>query len=115
MKKTSVFVMIAALMLVIGGAVFADTVVVVKTVFEQHHPNLAEAHRMIDKAYGKIVDAQKANEYELDGHAAKAKAYLEAAVNELKLAESVVNDRRDDGRDYRRDDGRAGGRGDGDR
>ena len=55
------------------------------------HPNLAAAQSLIQQAYDKIVEAQRANEYDLGGHAQKAKEHLEAASREIKLAAEVSN------------------------
>jgi hypothetical protein len=49
-------------------------------------PNLTAASKLAAQAYDKLEAAQKANEYDLDGHAAKAKALLKQANDELKLA-----------------------------
>jgi hypothetical protein len=50
------------------------------------HPNLAAAQDLINQAFMHVGEAQKANEFDLGGHAAKAKDYLEQANAELKLA-----------------------------
>jgi hypothetical protein len=55
------------------------------------HPNLAAAQRFTLQAYEKISAAQKANEWDLGGHARKAKELLEQADRELKLAAEVSN------------------------
>ena len=55
------------------------------------HPNLAAAQQMINDAFMHIGEAQKANEFDLGGHAAKAKDYLEQANAELKLAAESAN------------------------
>jgi hypothetical protein len=55
------------------------------------HPNLAAAQRLTNQAYNRVIDAQKANEFDLGGHAAKAKALLEEANNELKAAALTSN------------------------
>lgn len=57
------------------------------------HPNLAAAQRLIDQAYGKISAAQQANEWDMQGHAAKAKELLDQASRELKLAAESANHR----------------------
>ena len=54
-------------------------------------PNLAEAQRLSAQAWQKIVDAQKANEWDLDGHAQKAKNLLDDVNHELKLAAEAAN------------------------
>jgi len=55
-------------------------------VSEKRHPNLAAAQRLSTQAYEKILAAQKANEWDMRGHAQKAKELLEQANNELKQA-----------------------------
>jgi hypothetical protein len=55
------------------------------------HPNLAAAQRLTAQAFARISAAQAANEYDMAGHAAKAKALLDEASNELKLAAEAAN------------------------
>jgi hypothetical protein len=56
------------------------------------HPNLAAAQRMCDNAYEKVSAAQSANEFDMGGHAAKAKELLEQASKELKAAAEAANE-----------------------
>ena len=61
----------------------------------RRHPNLAAAQRLSDQAFRKITEAQQANEWDMAGHAAKAKELLEQVNRELKLAAEAANkDRR---------------------
>ena len=55
------------------------------------HPNLAAAQRLSRQAWQRIVDAQKANEWDMQGHAQKAKELLDQANNELKMAAQAAN------------------------
>jgi hypothetical protein len=55
------------------------------------HPNLAAAQRLCYNAYEKITAAQQANEWDLDGHAAKAKELLDQASKELKESAMASN------------------------
>ena len=55
------------------------------------HPNLAAAQRLSQQAWEKIVAAQQANEWDLAGHAEKAKRLLDEVNNELKLAAEASN------------------------
>jgi len=64
------------------------------TVSANKHGNLAKAQSYIQSAYTSIVDAQKANEYDMGGHAAKAKTALEQAQKELKLAAESASDKK---------------------
>lgn len=72
-------------LLSVGGMVFAQQVSM------ERHPNLAAAQDFIQKAIGKITEAQKANEYDMKGHAAKAKQLLEQAYHEVWLAAQAAN------------------------
>lgn len=56
------------------------------------HPNLAAAQRFCDQAFQKIQAAQSANEFDMEGHAAKAKDLLEQADRELKQAAGAANE-----------------------
>ena len=62
-----------------------------ETVNPARHPNLAAAHRLVNQAFNKIVEAQKANEFDLGGHAEKARQLLDDANRELKLAAEAAN------------------------
>ena len=55
------------------------------------HPNLAQAQHLTTQAYEKVVAAQNANEFDLGGHAKKAKDLLEQANRELKAAAEYAN------------------------
>ena len=55
------------------------------------HPNLAAAQNLIERAITRISDAQKANEFDMGGHAAKAKDLLDQAYAEIKLAAEAAN------------------------
>jgi len=55
------------------------------------HPNLAAAQRLCDQAFQKITAGQQANEWDMEGHAAKAKDLLDEASKELKQAAVAAN------------------------
>jgi len=55
------------------------------------HPNLMAAQRLVDQAFQRLSDAQQANEFDMHGHAAKAKDLLEQASREIKLAAEAAN------------------------
>jgi len=57
----------------------------------KRHPNLAAAQRLSAQAYQRILDAQKANEWDMNGHAQKAKELLDQVNNELKEAAEAAN------------------------
>ena len=55
------------------------------------HPNLAAAQRLSMQAWEKIGAAQRANEWDMQGHAQRAKELLDQVNNELKLAAEAAN------------------------
>ena len=63
----------------------------VNNVSGKKHPNLAAAQHLTTQAYDKIVAAQNANEFDLGGHAKKARELLEQANRELKAAAEFAN------------------------
>jgi hypothetical protein len=83
--RTIVFGSVVALGLVTSGFVAGQDV------SWRRHPNLAAAQNLIDQAYAKISAAQDANEFDMDGHAAKAKDHLAQANREIKLAAETAN------------------------
>jgi hypothetical protein len=87
-KRTLVFLAML-LVLLFGVATVAQEPVV--NIDAKVHPNLAEAQRHIVEAYKAVVDAQKANKYDMKGHAAKAGRLLVEADNELKAAAAAAN------------------------
>jgi hypothetical protein len=64
----------------------------VRNVSAAHHPNIAEAQRLTRQAWEKMVAAQHANEWDMKGHAQKAKELLDQVNNELKLAAEAANE-----------------------
>ncbi len=85
---------VAALGLVIGGITIAQGPPE-RNVNAARHPNLAAAQRLTTQAFNRIVAAQQANEWDMGGHAAKAKDLLDQANRELKAAAQAANhDRR---------------------
>ena len=75
--------------LVCAGLVVAQKPV--DNVSGKKHPNLAAAQRLSTEAFEKVSAAQQANEWDMDGHAAKAKELLEQANRELKQAAEAAN------------------------
>jgi len=83
------------LMALLGAALFCGGMAVaqkpVQNVNPHRHPNLAAAQRLTEQAYQKIIAAQQANEFDLAGHAQKAKELLDQANKQLKQAAEVSN------------------------
>jgi|HubBroStandDraft_5_1064220.scaffolds.fasta_scaffold1051281_1 hypothetical protein len=50
------------------------------------HGNLAQAQAFVAQAFDCMTAAQQANEYQLGGHASRAKELLRQASEEMKLA-----------------------------
>jgi hypothetical protein len=88
MKKTLMGVVAAAALFLSGVAIAQRPV---ENVNPHRHPNLAAAQRLSEQAYQKCIAAQQANEFDLDGHAQKAKELLEQANQQLKLAAEASN------------------------
>jgi hypothetical protein len=55
------------------------------------HPNLRAARTATDNAWERIAVAQRDNEFDMDGHAEKAKEALKIAVDELRLAAEIAD------------------------
>lgn len=83
-----------ALTLILGGAGVAVAQRPKDNVSAARHPNLAAAQRLSRQAWQRVVDAQQANEWDLAGHAQRAKELLDQVNNELKLAAEASNRRR---------------------
>jgi hypothetical protein len=81
--------------IVVGAALLGGGLAVAQrpedNVSGKKHPNLAAAQRLSTQAYEKITAAQQANEWDLDGHAAKAKELLDQVNRELKMAAEASN------------------------
>jgi len=78
----------AALSVPVGLALAKDPP---KRVIIATHPNLEAAQTLVAQAVDKLDNAEKANEYDLDGHAQKAKDFLQQANDEIKLAAEAAN------------------------
>ena len=65
-----------------------------RNVSGRRHPNLAAAQRLSRQAWEKIMAAQKANEWDMQGHAQKAKELLDQVNEELKEAAGAANEGR---------------------
>jgi hypothetical protein len=88
----------AVLGVVLGAALVGGGMAVaqkpVEDISGKRHPNLAAAQRLSQQAWEKITAAQQANEWDMQGHAAKAKELLDQANKELKLAAEAANKNR---------------------
>jgi hypothetical protein len=76
-------------LLLVGGVALAQRPE--RDISSRLHPNLAAAQRLCIQAFDKIVAAQQANEWDMNGHAQKAKNLLDEVNRELKLAAEAAN------------------------
>jgi hypothetical protein len=80
---------VLAVALVGGGVAVAQKPV--DNVSGRKHPNIAAAQRLSQEAWEKVSAAQAANEWDMDGHAAKAKELLDQVNQQLKMAAEAAN------------------------
>jgi len=89
MTKTKALGVLLGFLLALAGVAVAQKPA--QNVSGARHPNIAAAQRLSAQAYQKIVAAQQANEWDMQGHAQKAKELLDQANNELKQAAQAAN------------------------
>jgi hypothetical protein len=87
----SSFAKILIISVVMIGLMSIGIAVNARNVSKARHPNLAQAQIFVEKAIGKVSAAQVANEFDMDGHAARAKGLLQQAYDEIKLAALAAN------------------------
>lgn len=88
MMKTRFLGAVLGTVLLAGGFAIAQPR---KNISAARHPNLAAAQRLSQQAWEKVAAAQEANEWDLGGHAKKAKELLDEVNKELKLAAEAAN------------------------
>ena len=89
MLKIRLLAVIVGFLLIIGVVAVAQPPE--RDISHHRHPNLAAAQDLSRKAYDKIVAAQQANEWDMDGHAQRAKELLDQGNRELKEAAEAAN------------------------
>ena len=90
--KKRIAVSIATLLLLLSMTATAQRPE--RNVSGRRHPNLAAAQRLSRQAWEKIMAAQRANEWDMQGHAQKAKELLDQVNAELKEAAGAANEGR---------------------
>jgi hypothetical protein len=90
MIKTRVFLVALSSLVLAGGLALAQPE---RDISARRHPNLAEAQALCQRAWEKISAAQQANEFDMHGHAQKAKDLLVEVNRELKRAAEDANRR----------------------
>ena len=88
MNRTFVRLLLAVVLVLVGIALAQKPV---ENINPNNHPNLAAAQHLCAESYEKIVAAQKANNYDMQGHAEKAKQLLIQVNQELKMAAEAAN------------------------
>ena len=88
-RRRVLFGIVLAVAMFCGGVMSAQKPA--KNVSPKRHPNLAAAQRLSAQAYQKIIAAQQANEWDMNGHAQKAKELLDQVNDELKQAAEAAN------------------------
>jgi len=89
MMKTKILGILLGCLLAIAAVALAQRPV--ENISAGRHPNLAAAQRFSEQAYNKIMAAQQANEWDMQGHAQKAKDLLDQVNQQLKLSAEAAN------------------------
>ena len=93
MRRNLLFRVLLVLAVLCAGMLFAQNAPQkpVENVNAQRNPNLAAAQRLCNQAFEEVTKAQKANKYDMKGHAAKAKQLLVQATQELSEADKIAD------------------------
>jgi hypothetical protein len=91
MIRSRLYTIVFGSALLIGAAAVAQPPA--RNVSAARHPNLAAAQKFAAQAFQKITAAQEANEFDMQGHAQKAKDLLDQVNKELKQAAEAANKR----------------------
>jgi F0F1-type ATP synthase membrane subunit b/b' len=88
MKRILIAGIVSGLMLLPSSALAQQPM---QNVSPGRHPNIAAAQRLSEQAFQKLAAAQRANEWDMNGHAQRAKELLQQANAEMKLAAETAN------------------------
>jgi hypothetical protein len=88
MTKSRIAIPVVSSLVLLGGLAIAQPK---RNINPGRHPNLAAAQRLSQQAFERIVQAQQANEWDMAGHAQKAKELLEQANQQLREAATAAN------------------------
>ena len=89
MTKTRIVLPVAGVALIAGCLAIAQPPR--ENISGRAHPNLRAAQDLSRQAWERIVAAQKANEWDMEGHAQRAKNLLDQVNNELREAATQAN------------------------
>jgi hypothetical protein len=96
MKRRNIILATFASMSVLCAMALAQAVPMPYVNIDRYrHGNLAAAQDNIVQAFHLVIDAQRANDGQLGGHAQRAKELLSEANEELRLAADVANEHQD--------------------
>ena len=90
LPRNSVLLSLLIVVLLGVGSLFAQERPI-DNISPQVHPHLAKAQRLCNQAYNALVEAQGANDFDMEGHAAKAKELLAEASRQMKAAALAAN------------------------
>ena len=90
-KRLTAGVVGAAMMVAFFACAERGSAEPVTNVDPHRHGNIARAQELSRQAYDAMTAAQQANEFDLGGHAARAKELLAQANQEMKLAAEAAN------------------------
>jgi len=76
---------------IVVGLLSVSISVFAQQVSAKRHPNLAAAQELVQQAIDKLTAAQQANDFDMSGHAAKAKDLLGQAYKEIWEAAQAAN------------------------
>jgi hypothetical protein len=79
--------------LIAGGIVAAQNPPA-ENIDPARHPHLAASQHDIREAFNEIGEAHRANDWDMDGHAAHARELLDQAARELKMSAESANHHR---------------------
>ena len=86
-KKVLMVAVAVCVSFILGAVVFAEPPVNVG----ERHGNMRAAQQLIQQAWVKVDEAQHDNNYNLGGHAGKAKDLLMQASEEIKMSAEAAN------------------------
>lgn len=81
----------AAIALGVLGTAAAGAQEPVENVSHGRHGNLAAAQDLARQSYDRLTAAQQANEFDMDGHASRAKDLLRQVNDEIRQAATAAN------------------------
>lgn len=90
-KRTVMALFALCLAFVLGGVLSAQEP---RVTVGERHGNMRAAQELIQQAWRKIDEAQADNNYNLGGHATKAKEFLLKASEEIKSSAEAANSHR---------------------